>query len=139
MSDTQVQQTPRSRQLGTLRAFVALVLGVVFLGVGISKLAGMAWIIETFRAWGYPAWFRYAIGLTETLAGVLVLVPATRALGASMIAVVMVGAVGTHVVAGQWSFVPVPVVTLALALLLVSALRPRFEPWPTPQRTPPTG
>jgi uncharacterized membrane protein YphA (DoxX/SURF4 family) len=131
MSESQVQQTPRSRQLGGVRALVALVLGCVFLGLGISKLAGMAWIVESFRAWGYPTWFRYAIGLTETLAGVLVLVPATRALGAALIAIEMVGAIGTHVVAGQWALVPVPVVTLALALLLVSALRPRFEPWPS--------
>ena len=137
MTEPSQQQTPRSRRLGNLRSGVALVLGAAFLGVGIAKLAAVPFIVETFRAWGYPTWFRLAIGLAETLAGVLVLIPATRALGAAMIAVVMVGAVGTHVVAGQWSMALVPTVTLVLALLLVSALRPRFEPHPTVDRSPP--
>ena len=135
MIEPSPQQTPRSRRLGNLRSGVALVLGAVFLGVGISKLAAVPFAVETFRAWGYPPWFRNAIGLTETLAGVLVLIPATRALGAAIIALVMAGAIGTHIVAGQWALVAVPCVTMVLALLLVSALRPRFEPHPTVDRT----
>ena len=137
MTEPSQQQTPNSRRLGNVRSGVALVLGAVFMGVGIAKLASMPFIVETFRAWGYPPWFRVAIGLTETLAGVLVLIPATRALGAAIVAAVMLGAIGTHVVAGQWTMVPVPMVTLVLALLLVSALRPRFEPHPTVDRSPP--
>ncbi|HEX5009559.1 MAG TPA: DoxX family protein [Planctomycetota bacterium] len=136
MPDVDQPQTPRSRRLANLRSTVALILGVVFLGTGITKLAGMPYIVQTFHEWGYPAWFRIVIGLMETAGGVLVLIPATRILGATLISLVMVGAIGTHVLAGQWGMVPVPIVTLALALLLVSALRPRFEAFGTVGRTP---
>jgi uncharacterized membrane protein YphA (DoxX/SURF4 family) len=137
MTEPSQQQTPRSRRLGNLRSGIGLILGAAFMGTGIAKLARVPFVVDTFREWGYPPWFLVAIGLIETAAGVLVLIPATRALGAAIIAAVMVGAVGTHVVAGQWSMVPVPLVTLVLALLLVSALRPRFEPFPSVDRTPP--
>jgi uncharacterized membrane protein YphA (DoxX/SURF4 family) len=137
MTEPSQQQTPSSKRLGNVRSAVGLILGAVFLGTGMSKIVGVPYIVETFRQWGYPTWFRIAIGLTEILAGVLVLIPATRALGAAIIAAVMLGAIGTHVVAGQWTMVPVPLITLVLALLLVSALRPRFEPFPTVDRTPP--
>lgn len=137
MTEPSQQQTPRSRRLGNVRSMVALILGAVFMGTGIAKLAGVPYFVETFREWGYPPWFLVAIGLVETTAGVLVLIPATRALGAAIIAAVMVGAIGTHVLAGQWVMAPVPLVTLVLAVLLVSALRPRFEPFPTVDRTPP--
>jgi uncharacterized membrane protein YphA (DoxX/SURF4 family) len=136
MVDAQQPQTLPSRRLANVRSTVALVLGVVFLGTGITKLAGMPYIVQTFREWGYPPWFRIVIGLMETAGGALVLIPATRVLGATLIALVMVGAIGTHVHAGQWSMVPVPLVTLVLALLLVSALRPRFESFGTVGRTP---
>src|SRR5262245_1829054 len=139
MPDADQPQTPHSLRLANLRSTVALILGVVFLGTGITKLAGMPYVVQTFREWGYPPWFRIVIGLVETAGGVLVLIPATRALGATLIALVMVGAIGTHVHAGQWAMVPVPVVTLVLALLLVSALRPRFESFPSVGGTPPRG
>ena len=139
MPDTDQPQTPRSRRLANLRSTVALILGIVFLGTGITKLAGMPWIVQTFRDWGYPPWFRIVVGLVETAGGVLVLIPATRVLGATLVSLVMVGAIGTHVLAGQWGMVPVPVVTLALALLLVSALRPRFEGFPSVGDAPPRG
>ena len=130
--DWSAPQTPDSRRLAGPRSAVALALGCIFLGTGISKIIALDFVVETFQGWGYPAWFRYVVGLTEILAAVLVLIPATRALGAALIAVVMLGAIGTHVLAGQWLFVPVPLVMLVLALLLVSALRPKFEPTPTP-------
>ena len=136
MADADHPQTPRSRRLANLRAMVALILGAVFLGTGISKLAGMPYVVQTFREWGYPPWFLVVIGLVEVAGGVLVLVPATRVLGATLIAVEMLGAIGTHVVAGQWSMVPVPVLALALAVLLVSALRKRFEAFGIADRTP---
>jgi len=133
--DTASAPTLSSRKAANARTGLALVLTCVFLGTGISKLVSVPYIVETFRAWGYPTWFRYAIGVTEVLAAVLVLIPATRALGAALVALVMLGAIGTHIVAGQWAMLLLPVSMLAVALLLVNALRPRFEPWPTPGPT----
>jgi uncharacterized membrane protein YphA (DoxX/SURF4 family) len=97
-----------------------------------SKLIALDFVVETFQGWGYPTWFRWAVGLTEILAAVLVLIPATRGLGSAIIGLVMLGAIGTHVVAGQWLMIPLPLALFVLAALLVSALRPRFEPTAAP-------
>jgi uncharacterized membrane protein YphA (DoxX/SURF4 family) len=131
-TDWTVPQTATSRRRAGVRSGVATLLGCIFLGAGMSKLIALDFVVETFQGWGYPTWFRWAVGLTEILAAVLVLIPATRGLGSAIIGLVMLGAIGTHVVAGQWLMIPLPLALFVLAALLVSALRPRFEPTAAP-------
>jgi putative oxidoreductase len=119
-------RTRRSPRLAGPRSIVATLLGCIFLAAGISKLIALDSVVETFQGWGFPAWFRWLIGLVEMLAAVLVLIPATRELGAGLIALVMLGAVGTHVLAREWSMEPLPLALLVLAVMLVSVLRPRL-------------
>ncbi len=118
----------RSPRLAGPRSIVATLLGCIFLAAGISKLIALDSVVETFQGWGFPTWFRWLIGLVEMLAAVLVLIPATRELGAGLIALVMLGAVGTHVLAREWYMVPLPLALLVLAVMLVSVLRPRLAP-----------
>ena len=47
---------------------VSVLLALVFLMTGTMKLVG-AWS-DRFEVWGYPVWFFYLVGLTETAAGV---------------------------------------------------------------------
>jgi uncharacterized membrane protein YphA (DoxX/SURF4 family) len=51
-----------------------------------------------FVRWGYPGWFAMVIGGTEILAGVLLIKPKRRFLGALILVLVLTGAVTTLVI-----------------------------------------
>src|SRR5215471_17455884 len=51
-----------------------------------------------FEQWGYPAWVSPVVGGVEIVAAVLLLLPRRRFLGAGMLALLMTGAVTTHIV-----------------------------------------
>jgi putative oxidoreductase len=123
---TRGESRPGVATRGFLGSAVGVTLGCVFLGAGISKLVRPDFLVETFTGWGYPLWFLYVVGLVEILGAVLVLIPASRVAGASIIACVMLGAIGTHLMAGQLVMALVPAAMLALAALLLFPLRPRF-------------
>lgn len=114
-----------------LDAGIALVLGALFLGSGISKLVAPDFLVRSFEQWGYGSTFMTIVGLAEIVGGVLVVIPATRGSGAALLAVIMVGAVVTHGAAAQWAAMLLPAGVLALIWLL---MRPRWaDPaWPRP-------
>jgi uncharacterized membrane protein YphA (DoxX/SURF4 family) len=87
---------------------------------------------ERFVNWGYPGWFRYVVGGTELLIGILLLLPRRRFLGAALYMFLMTGAVTTHIV-NREPFVPDTVsaaVHLALSALVALAT------WPADWRDP---
>jgi uncharacterized membrane protein YphA (DoxX/SURF4 family) len=49
-----------------------------------------------FARWGYPKWFMVALGMVEILAGIGFLFPATRPYCIATYAIILVGAVATH-------------------------------------------
>jgi uncharacterized membrane protein YphA (DoxX/SURF4 family) len=69
----------------------------MFLMVGFLKLSGNAQLVGLFQAIGLGQWFRYLVGTLEVAGAILLLIPRTSGLAALMLAVVMVGAVITHV------------------------------------------
>jgi len=103
------------------------VLGLMFLGAGGSKLAGMEMHVENFKKWGYPDWFRLVTGVVEVagaallLAGLLLDETAVGAAGAFLIAGTMVGGTLTHIRNDEMPAAPVTIVLglLALGVLLV--------------------
>jgi len=124
------EPTPAESPRAMVRSLVATALGVVFLGAGISKQIARDFWIETFTGAGLPPWFLHVIGLVEMVAAVLVLIPVTRLLGAAIIGLVMIGAVCTHLVEGQFLATLIPLAMLVLVALLYGPLRPpvRHEP-----------
>ena len=68
----------------------------MFLMVGFLKLSGNPQLVGLFEAIGLGQWFRYLTGSLEVLGAVLLLIPRLSGLGALMLAVVMTGAVITH-------------------------------------------
>ena len=77
---------------------LSVLLGLVFVAAGASKLAGMEATVETFTRFGYPIWFMYIIGLVEFVAGAgLVIQPLARFASLALFPV-MLGAIGTHLV-----------------------------------------
>ena len=106
----------------------AIFLALVFLVVGMSKLEGVSaarWT-ERLAQWGYPANAQYLIGVFEIIGGLGVLIPKWRRAAAATLAVLMIGALGTHVVHAEFRRLIPPLVLGGLAFLMYSAHpRPR--------------
>ena len=75
---------------------VQLLLALAFVGASSGKLLGKPEMVGLFDAIGIGQWFRYVTGLLEATGAILVVVPRTKAFGAALLAMVMVGAVLTH-------------------------------------------
>jgi len=106
----------------------AIFLAVAFVFVGILKLGGPSAVrwTERFVQWGYPANAQYVVGVLEILGGVGVLIPKWRRAAAATLAVLMIGALGTHVVHAEFRRLFPPLVLGGLAFLMYSAHpRPR--------------
>ncbi len=97
---------------------IAGLLAVAFLGSAITKLLGQEMHVQNFQRWGIPLAFMYVIGVLELLGAVGVLIPKLRALAGLGLGLLMIGAVGTHVVFGEWAMVPPPFVLMVLAFVL---------------------
>ena len=69
-----------------------LVLAALFLFAGGAKLAGLPAMVAVFEQVGLGQWFRYFTGVLEVGGALLLLWPATTALGALILMIVSIGA-----------------------------------------------
>lgn len=93
---------------------VQVVLAGMFLMSAYGKLSGAPEMVALFDAVGLGQWFRYFTGVSQLVGALLLLTPLAAA-GGALLAVVMAGAVLTHLFIIGGSF------TVAL-LLMVGAL-----------------
>src|SRR5215510_3960378 len=115
---------------------LATLLAVVFVLVGIKKLAGpstMRWA-GLFAHWGYPTYAQYVIGVVEMLGGLGVLIPRCRRAAAAILVALMIGALCTHAVHGELARLIPPLVLGGLGFLMYSS-RPRPRGEQTPDRS----
>jgi len=105
---------------------VTLLLAFMSFRSGVMKMPGVPgsqfWMRD-FQRWGYPGWFRLAVGIAEIVSAVFVVVPQLASYGAGIFAVVMVGAIFTHATHAEWSRLPLNLILLALSLALCFARR----------------
>jgi len=102
---------------------LAIFLALAFIRAGVSKLAGgsaVRWA-ERFAQWGYPSKAQYLIGVLELLSAVGLLIPGCRRAAAALLITLMVGALCTHAVHGEFPRLLPPLVLGGLALALYSA------------------
>ena len=94
-----------------------------FFFAGGSKLAGDPQMVKVFTTIGIGQWFRYLTGGLEVIGAAGLLFPATAGLAALMLAVVMIGAVLSHLfIIGGSPAVPA---VLLLAMAVVAWARRR--------------
>lgn len=101
---------------------LAVLLGLLFVLVGWSKLAGPSgadWAVRLSQ-WGYPAALRYVIGAAEILGGVGLLVPPLRRWAAAALMTVMAGAFVTHLIHLEFLRLLPPLVLAGLSYVLYS-------------------
>ena len=97
---------------------LAALLGVVLIGSGLTKLIGESHQAAMFAVVGLPVWFRLLVGTFEIIGGILLALPVSAPVGSLILSTIMVGALWTHAVQGEWrELVPVSVL-LALLLLI---------------------
>lgn len=78
---------------------VSLFLTTVFVNAGWPKFSAESGWGRAFANWGFPNWFRVLVGVIEVAGGLLLLVPRTAIYAAAALAVIMLGAMGTHIIA----------------------------------------
>lgn len=105
-------------------------LTAVFLTAAGMKLTAHPFEAEAFARFGYAPWFMVAVGLLQLVGAVLLWTRGRVAHGALLLAVLMIGAVASHLRAGDPPLMPVPALVL-LAFLLGLAYARRAElPFP---------
>lgn len=116
----------RQRGLDIVLWVFALFLAWVFIRQGYAKFSDSSGWARAFRTWHFPVWFRVLIGIAETAASVLLLMPKTAMAGALIIVVVMLGAMATHVYWGHASQVTSEILPLLLATMVAIGRRKDF-------------
>lgn len=112
---------------GTVALGVSGLLAAVMAGEGAIKLGGADSQVEGFRDFGYPQWFRLVVGGLELAgaialgAGLLTGTSVSVLVGGAIVAVVLAGAVGTHVRVGDSLAETAPAAALLVVCLGVMA------------------
>lgn len=107
-----MKETASSARVMAIRA-LSVFLGLAFLVIGVAKLTGTMHTVQTFEAFGWGQWFRYASGTLDIAGALLVLVPRWTCYGALL----LTGTVGLATVLSATR----PDVWPALALTLLAA------------------
>jgi len=108
----------KGRILALLSWFVQVLLALLFAVQGTVKLMGSPNWVARFSRWGYPSHFYLLIGGIELAGAVLLVIPRLSKFGMLLLAGVMLGAAGTHLVYRE----PQIVTTLVLLTLLLALL-----------------
>jgi putative oxidoreductase len=75
---------------------LCVLLALPFLGSGGAKLAGTPLMVAIFQKIGLGQWFRLLTGLLEVFGATGLLFPHYRQMSAALLALVMLGAIGFH-------------------------------------------
>jgi uncharacterized membrane protein YphA (DoxX/SURF4 family) len=98
----------------------ALFLAWIFARQGWSKFSDTSGWARAFALWHFPVWFRILIGVMEVLAAALLLTRRTAPIGAVLIAIVMLGGMGTHIYWGKPGQMTSEILPLVLALVVLA-------------------
>ena len=111
---------PRQIQTWILR----VLLGLLFLAIGIEKLTGTQGTIPFFDAIGWGQWFRYVSGAADTAGAILILIPRYTWNGALVITCTV--GLGTYLCFTMPLYNPIfPLAMTLLAATLAFLTRPQ--------------
>ena len=105
---------------------VAIATSAFFTMMGLPKVLGQGGWAGRFATWGYPPWLVVVVGVAEFAGAVMVVIPRLATLGASLLAVVMLGAAATHLLHGEPARAVVSLVLFAVLTVLAWARRGWF-------------
>lgn len=106
-----------------LSKILMVLIALLYILPGLTKLFGVQMQIDNFKSWGYPDWSRYPIGLAEIGLGIaLFFYPKKSHLVYGIYAWTIV-AVITHLQAGQAAMVAGPLFYAVLGTLYMMSLK----------------
>jgi uncharacterized membrane protein YphA (DoxX/SURF4 family) len=71
-------------------------LSALFVSAGLAQLVGPWFVRDRFARWGYPDWFRTAVGVWELEAATMLWSSQLRTAGAAQLGLLLLGAIYTH-------------------------------------------
>ncbi len=98
---------------------LSVLLFLVFLMSGSTKLLGVDMQIKNIESWGYPLWSRFPIGLSEIVIAVGLLIPKFRKITIYGIFIWTIVAVITHLQAGQAKMIGAPILFSLIAGIIL--------------------
>ncbi|MFM7855387.1 MAG: DoxX family protein [Flammeovirgaceae bacterium] len=105
-----------------LKSILFWIIGITFITIGVLKYLNLDSMSESiFNRAHYPRWFFYAVATVEFLAGSLLLITAsaTKKLGSLLIALIMLGALGTRILLNQpFRNLIIPGIIFLIAILM---------------------
>ncbi|WP_321389111.1 DoxX family protein [Emcibacter sp.] len=75
---------------------MSLVLALVFVSVGVGKIAGADAHIAHYQSWGIPSWALLALGVLEVTGGVFLLIPRWALIGAFILSLELAASAMMH-------------------------------------------
>ena len=123
--------SPRNRRIAWIAGQIGVwlitgLLLLMFAKAGFDKFSDTSGWARAFNTWGFPVWFRILVGVAEVAAAALIALPRTSPYGALLIVAVMLGAMGTHLIAGPARHVTSEIVPMTFALIVFFARRPSW-------------
>ncbi|HMM63282.1 MAG TPA: DoxX family protein [Mesorhizobium sp.] len=106
--------------MSLLEQIVIWSLAAIFVGSAGLNLTGPDFVREEFEKWGYPSWLRFAVATMEVAAAVLLVVPATRSLGALLALAILVAVVFSLGRTREWLRMQFPLLMGALCVGLLT-------------------
>ncbi|MBY0217495.1 DoxX family protein [Paenibacillus illinoisensis] len=97
-----------------------VVLAGVFVMTGLNKVMGAEMMVQTFESFSYPKWTMYLLGAVELLSAVGLLIPRTRMVAAGVLTFILIGALGSHLIYGQYGAVALPAILLVANIVVLA-------------------
>ncbi|MBC8752470.1 hypothetical protein OKW43_007408 [Paraburkholderia sp. WC7.3g] len=100
------------------RQVLPLVLAAFFVVGSLSNIVAPRSIFEEYLKWGYPHWFHFVTGSLELMSAVLLARARTRLWGSALGCAVMLAALATVTVHGEYGHGVAPLVVATLSLVV---------------------
>jgi hypothetical protein len=121
--ETTGREAPTSEKVGQMskiswHQILALALAAFFVAGSLSNIFAAGSIYEEYLRWGYPHWFHFVTGSLELTTAVLLARARTRLWGAALGCAVMLAALATVTLHGEYGHgvPPLIVATLSIAV-----------------------
>ncbi|MFL9939521.1 DoxX family protein [Paraburkholderia graminis] len=100
------------------RQILPLVLAAFFVLGSLSNIVAPRSIFEEYLKWGYPQWFHFVTGSLELMTAVLLARARTRLWGSALGCTVMLAALATVTVHGEYGHGVAPLVVAILSIVV---------------------
>ncbi|MPV69513.1 DoxX family protein [Burkholderia sp. BE17] len=100
------------------RQVLPLVLAAFFVVGSLGNIVAPQSIVEEYLKWGYPHWFHFVTGSLELMTAVLLARAPTRLWGAALGCTVMLAALATVTVHGEYGHGVAPLVVATLSIVV---------------------